>query len=129
MQMCLGPSRVQYALRTLPLRETTAFADAVSKVHREAFTRLLGGNLSDSGWQQASLPLSKGGCGLSCAVFLAPVARLAGILQFMAQTEGMLECDRSWLEGVVAEKGLLEALSARCPKTSSPWRVGNGRAC
>jgi len=103
MRMCLGPSRIQNALRTLPLAETAEFADAVSKVQCEAFTKLLGGNLSDSGWQQASLPLSEGGCGLSCAAFLAPVARLAGIIHFMAQAEGMLECDRTdevrWAEG------------------------------
>jgi len=43
MRMC--PSRVLYALRTLPLEKTTVFADAVSKVQFEAFTRLLGGNL------------------------------------------------------------------------------------
>jgi len=43
----------------------------------------------------------------------------------MAQAEGMLGCDRSWLEGVVAERGLLEALSARLPDNLEPiagWR-------
>jgi len=75
MRMCLGPSQIKDVVRT----------------QSEAFTRLLGGNLSDSGWQQASLLLSEGGCGLSSVASLAPVAWLAGILEFMAQMESMLE--------------------------------------
>lgn len=36
-----------------------------------------------------------------------------------------MECDLSWLEGVVAEKGLQEAQSARLPRNFEPladWR-------
>jgi len=70
----------------------------------------------------AGLPLAERG-GFSSAAFLATVARLAGIPQFMAQAEGMLECDRPWLEGVMAEKGMLEAmeaLPARLPDNLEP---------
>jgi len=42
----------------------------------------------------------------------------------MAQVEGMLECERSWLEGVMAEKGLLEALSNRPPDNPEPQAGG-----
>ena len=51
-----------------------------------AFT-LVGGPapLSDDQWLHASLPVRAGGCGLGDAAVLAPVARLAGVLQFLRE--------------------------------------------
>ena len=49
--------------------------------------------LSDDQWLQASLPVRAGGCGLGDAAVLAPVARLAGVLQFLREGPQLLGVD------------------------------------
>jgi len=48
------------------------------------------------------------------------VARLAGILQFLAGAEPMLDCDRQLVVPLATEAGLLDALNARLPPMLEP---------
>jgi len=94
LRNCLGNAKVQHALGTLPLRHTAAFAEGVTVTHRATRNTVVGTPASAAAWVQATLPLSEGGGGVASALHVAPVARLAGILQFPARGEPMLGCDR-----------------------------------
>jgi len=104
---------VQYALRTLPLRHTPAFAEGITVTQRVTWNTVVGTLVSGGAWMQATLPLSEGGCGVASASDVAPVARLAGVLQFLARAEPMLGCDRNLVVPLATEAGLLDALNAR----------------
>ena len=54
----------------------------MSKAQRDAFETIAGGPISDLAWLQAGLPLRLWGCGVGAIEDLAPVGRLAAILQF-----------------------------------------------
>jgi len=60
------------------------------------------------------MPVNEGGCGVASAFDVAPVARLAGVLQFLARAEPLQGCDRQLVMSL-AEAGLLDALNARLP--------------
>jgi len=81
---------------------------------------VVGTPVSAAAWVQATLPISEGGCGVASASDVAPVARLAGILQFLARAEPMLDCDRQQVIPLATEAGLLDALNARLPPTLEP---------
>jgi len=72
------------------------------------------------GMVAGTLPISEGGCGVASASDAAPVARLAGILQFLAGAEPMLDCDRQLVVPLATEAGLLDALNARLPRMLEP---------
>jgi len=78
---------------------------------------------------RATLPLSEGGCGISSRSDVAPVARLAGVMQFLGRAEPLLGCDRQLVVPLATEAGLLDALNARLPPALEPlasWtRTGN----
>jgi len=94
MRSCLGPAKVQYALRTLPLRHTAVFAADITATQRATWDAVVGTPTSDAAWVQTTLPMSEGGCGVASAADVAPVARLAGVMQLLARAELMLGCDR-----------------------------------
>jgi len=109
----LGPAKEQYALRTLPLRHTAVFAADVTATQRATWDAVVGTPTSDAAWLQTTLPMSEGCCTVASASDMAPVARLAGIMQFLARAEPMLGCDRQLVVPLATEAGLLEALNAR----------------
>jgi len=78
MRSCLGPAKVQYALRTLRLRHTAVFAADVTATQGATWDAVVGTLTSDAAWVQTTLPMSDGGCGVASAADMAPVARLAG---------------------------------------------------
>jgi len=120
MWSCLGPANVQYALRTLHLRHTAVFAADVTATQRATWDAVVGTPTSDAAWVQTTLPMSEGGCGVASAADVAPVTRLAGIMQFLARAEPMLGCDRQLLVPLAIEAGLLGALDARLPPALEP---------
>jgi len=65
MRNCLGPAKVQYAVRTLPLRHTAFadFAEGVTVTQRATWNTVVGTPVSNAAWVQATLPMSEGGCG------------------------------------------------------------------
>jgi len=81
---------------------------------------VVGTPTSDAAWVQTTLPLSEGGCGVASAADVAPVARLAGFMLFLARAEPMLGCDRQLVVPLATEAGLLEALYARLPPALEP---------
>jgi len=83
MRSCLWPAKVPYALRTLPIRHTAALAADVTATQRATWDAVVGTPTSDAAWVQATLPLSEGGCGVASASDVAPLARLAGVMQFL----------------------------------------------
>jgi len=120
MRSCLGLAKVQYAFRDLPLRHTAVFAADVNAIQRATWDAVVGTPTSDAAWVQTTLPMSEGGCGLASAADVAPVARLAGIMQFLARAELMLGCDRQLVVPLATEAGLLDALSVRLPPALEP---------
>jgi len=120
LRSCLGPAKVQYALRTLPLRHTAVFAADVTATQRATWDTVVGTPTSDAAWVQTTLRMSEGGCGVASAADVAPVARLAGIMHFLARAEPMLGCDRKLVVPLATEGGMLEALNARLPPASEP---------
>jgi len=85
MRSCLDPAKIQYALRTLPLRHTAVFAADVIATQRATWDAVVGTPTSDAAWVQTTLPMSEGGCRVASAADVAPVARLAGVMQFFAR--------------------------------------------
>jgi len=117
MPPCLGPAKVQYPLRTLPLRHTAAFAADVTATQRATWDVVVGAPTPDSAWVQTTLPLNEGGCGVASASDVEPVARLAGVIQFLARAEAMLGCDRQVVVPLATEAALL---NARLPPALEP---------
>jgi len=120
MRSCLGPAKVLYGLRTLPLRHTAVFAADVTATQRANWCTVVGTLTSDAAWVQATMLMSEGGCGVASAADVAPVARLAGVMQFLARAELMLGCDRQLVVPLATEAGLLGALNARLPPALEP---------
>jgi len=120
MWSCLGPAKVQYGLRSLPLRHTAVFAADVTATQRATWDAVVGTPTSDAAWVQTTLPMSGGGCGVASAGDVAPVAQLAGIMLFLARAELMLGCDRQLVVPLPTEVGLLDALNARLPPALKP---------
>jgi len=81
---------------------------------------VVGTPASDAAWVQDTLPLSEGGCGIASASEVAPVARLAGVMQFLARAEPWLGCDRQLVVPLATEAGLMDALNARLPPALEP---------
>jgi len=81
---------------------------------------------SDAAWVQTTLPMSEGRCGVASAADVAPVARLAGVMQFLARADLMLGCDRQLVVPLATEAGLLDTLNAPLPRPSNNWQVGLG---
>jgi len=63
IRSCLGPAKVRYALRTLPLRHTAVFAADITATQRATWDTLVGRPTSDAAWVRTTLPKSEGGCG------------------------------------------------------------------
>jgi len=120
MRSCLGPAKVQDALRTLPIRHTAAFAADVTATQRAIWDAVVGTPTSDVAWVQTTMPLSEGGCGVSIASDVAPVARLAGVMQFLARAEPLLGWDRQLVVPLATEAGLPDALNACLPPAMEP---------
>jgi len=120
MRSCLGPEKVQYALRTLPLRHMAVSAADVTATQRAMWDALVGTPTSDAAWVETTLPMSEGGCEVASADDVAPVARLAGVMQFLARAESMLGCDPQLVLPLAIEAGLLDALNARLPPALEP---------
>jgi len=116
----LEPAKVQYALRTLPLRHTAVFAAEVTENQRATWDAVSGTPTSDAAWVQTTLPMSEGGCGVASAADVAPVARRVGFMQFLALAELILGCDRQLVVPLAIEAGLLDALNERLPPVLEP---------
>jgi len=128
MRSCLGPAKVQYALITLPIRHTAAFAADVTATQRATWDAVVGTPTSDTASVETTLPLCEGGCSVANASDVAPVARLVGVMQFLARAEPLLGCDRLRVVPLATEAGLLDALNARPPPPPpwNSWRIGRG---
>jgi len=90
--------------------------------------RVVSAPTSNEAWVQTTLPLGEGG-GVFSASDVAPVARLAGVMQLIAREEPLLGCDRQLVVPMATKAGLLDALNARLPPGLEPMasrkRVGN----
>jgi len=95
MRSCLGPAKVQYALRTLPLRHTAVFTAEITATQRATWDAVVGTLTSDAAWVQTGPQMSDGSCGVASAADVAPVARLAGVMQFLARASVMIDLSGS----------------------------------
>jgi len=120
MQNCLGAAKVQYALRSLPLLHTATFAEGITVTQWATWNTVVGTPVSAAAWVQTTLPIGEGGCGVAIASDVAPVARLEGVLHFLARAEPMLGCDRQLVIPLATGALLLDALNARLPPTLGP---------
>jgi len=110
----------RYAPRNLPLRHTAVFAADVTATQRATWDAVVGTPTSDAARVRTTLPLSEGGYGVTSSVNSAPVARLAGVMQFLPQAEPMLGCHWQLVVPLATEKGLLDAPNARLPPDLEP---------
>jgi len=115
-----GAAKVQYALRTLHIRHTAAFAADVTANQRATWDAVVGTPTSDAAWWRTTLQLSECGCGVASTSDVAPVARLAGVNQFLARAEPFRGCDRQLVLPLATEAGPLDALNARLPLALEP---------
>jgi len=127
MCSCLRPAKVQYALRTLPIRHTAAFAGDVSGNQRATWDAVVGTPTSDAAWVQTTLTLSEGGCGVASGSNVAPVARLVGVMQFLARAEPFQGCDRNWWCPWPPRRECWTPSTPACHPPWNRWRVGRGR--
>jgi len=109
MRSCLGPAKVQYALRTLPIRHTAAFAADVTATQRATCNAVVGTPTSDEAWVHTTLPLSEGGCGVASAADVAAVARLQ-FLAWAKPPDGVRHLGRPPGAG----KDVVKVIFARC---------------
>jgi len=117
MRSRLGPAKVQYALPTFPIRHTATFAADVTATQRATWDAVVG---TLTAWVQTTLPRSEGGCGVASASDVAPVARPAGVMQFLARAEPLLGCNQQLVVPLTTEAGLLDALNTRLPPAQEP---------
>ena len=118
-------------MRTCDHRTVRPFASSVTAIQRNSFATINGlrDGLSDEQWTQVSLPIRAGGCGIGDAESLAPVARLAGALQFAREAGPLLNMPPDIANGPLRDVALLEGLSRVMPPTLEPlatW-IGTGR--
>jgi len=104
----------------LTLRHTAVFAADVTANQRATRDVVVGTHTSDAVWVQTTLPMCEGGCGVARAADLAPVARLAGVMQFLSRAELLLGCERQLVVPLATEAGQLDALNARLPPALNP---------
>ncbi len=69
--------KLLYILRTAPCSERSDLLQGYDAILRKALEGLSNVSVNDAAWQQASLPVSMGGIGISSATQLAPSAYLA----------------------------------------------------
>jgi len=81
---------------------------------------VVGRPVTAAAWVQAYLPISEGGCGVASASDVAPVARLSGVLLFLARAEPLLGYYRQLVVPLATRAGLLDFLNARLPQTLEP---------
>ena len=119
---CLGPAKVLYALRTCDYNHTRPFSVRVSAIQRRTFASTVGcpGDLTDEQWLQASLPLRATGCGIGDAASIAPVARLAAVLQFIREAPSYFGWGPEQTRRLRTDHRLLHALSSVLPPTLDP---------
>jgi len=129
LRNCVGPQKVEHLLRTLDLASTMPFAAKVDGLQSHAFSRLASCELTAQAWSQACLPISKGGCGITSAVRLAPAARLAGTLLFERHGPTIIGADASLTVRCRREQSLLEGLAAQLPPELEPLKSWREAGC
>ena len=68
LRSCFSLPKMNYLMRTsTPLVSSQFYWNRFDELMREALTRILGANLSDDNWKQASLPVSMSGLGIRLA--------------------------------------------------------------
>ena len=72
--------KIMYTLRTTDPTNHQLCWQRCDFITREAITRILGKPLDNQQWQQALLPTTMGGLGLSCARDIAPAAYATSVL-------------------------------------------------
>ena len=112
LQHVVTTARLMYLLRTSPCMERKELFDYDLQL-RSSLSKILNIDLSDTRWQQASLPVRWGGLGVRGAVMLAPSAYLASaagttqLVSLLTQTCSLTSEDpyvakalASWSSGV-----------------------------
>ena len=106
-------SRLVYTLRTAPCTGSKELV-LYDEVLRSTLSTTLNVDLSDGGWQQASLPVRWGGLGVRTAVMLAPSAYLASAASTATLVQKLLPpflhhiTDRSTPNALAAWKSTVE---------------------
>ena len=126
LRQCLGPGRVTYALRCLPLPDTRNLASSATAALQTALGDLVKAPLTDLAWMQAAMPVALGGCGLCDVSAMAPVARLGGVLQYLTNASGILGLPEvPGRAALVSDTNLLTRLAGVLPASLEPlasWR-------
>jgi hypothetical protein len=125
MRVCVGANRLAFLLRVLDTDTTLPLWDTADAALRQAWGRVVGGPLTTTAWIQSTLPVSMGGCGITSVNTLGPVARLAGILQFLQHGPRMCGSDDGLTVRLRRCTATIQAVSTVLPPELAPlpqWR-------
>ena len=87
LQNCFSMPKLNYFLRTAPCFQEGKILENYDKIICESLTEILNIQLSESAWEQASLPIAKGGLGLRPALHVA----LAGFLSSFSASDKLIK--------------------------------------
>ena len=90
LRSCLALSKIMFNLRTVDTTPFLPLLQEFDRTTREALVRILGSPVSDQQWQQAKLPVSMGGLGLTAAEDHAPAAYISSLLSSRPQVSQLL---------------------------------------
>ena len=90
LRCCLDARKVNDLLRATPVDQATAVASKIAAVLRDCLGFILGSPLSDSQWDQATLPARLGGLGIQDPTQTRLPARIAGLVDFVRRATGVL---------------------------------------
>ena len=80
LRSCLALPKIMFNVRTVDTTPFLPLLQEFDRTTREALVRILGSPVSDQQWQQAKLPVSMGGLGLTAAEDHAPTAYISSLL-------------------------------------------------
>ena len=91
LRTCLALPKIIFLLRTTDTTSLTHLLERFDAITREALSRIIGGPVSDTEWEQAKLPVVLGGVGLRAAVDHAGAAHATSFLSSFPRLQDLLQ--------------------------------------
>ena len=113
LRHCICYPRIAFALRTCPPDQIPNSLAVFDLNLRSAVGDMVGVPLSDDAWVQATLPISLGGLGFTCASVVAPAAFLSSVHQSLDLQKALRNVQDGQFTArndLVARQSLLESL-------------------
>ena len=112
LRFCLDACRVTHLMRSTPRDAAGPHLGALGTALRVAVADLVGCGLSGLAWEQATLPISAGGLGVTDPEAAWPEARLASLVGFHLKAQDTVGVPREVAHTMAVDtKAVLEAIS------------------